>query len=170
MRATATGPVDLTCTPADVTAAALGVRWDGPLPEILADTVVDAGADGSLHLAVIGGSHVVTVRSPEGEFREEISCTATDALHPLPEEAGRAGYRLETRTETLEPGEFSRRGDELLDSAGADGWFVVRFPGPGRHHLTALQGWRVNGGWSWRTRHLYPEESTIVSTRSDYRP
>ncbi len=162
--------IDLDCQPADVAADALGVRWDGPLPEVLADTVIDAGEQGRLHLAVIGGSHVITVDGPDGRFREEISCTAADALHPLPEEAGRAGYRLRTRTEALEPAEFLRRGDALLENESSHGWFVVRFPGPGRHHLTALRGQPEAGGWSWRTLHLYPEEATIVSTESEYRP
>lgn len=160
--------VDLACVPADVSATALGLLLDGPLPELLADTVIDAGPHGHLHLAVIGGSHVVTVHGDGLRFREEISCTAAGARHPLPERADRPGYRLETRTERLDPAEFTRRADALVDAA--DDWFVVRFPGPGRHHLTALHGRRLPDGWAWRTRHLYPEENTIVSTRSTYRP
>lgn len=165
-----TAPVELRCTPADVSAAALGVSWNGSLPEILADTVVPAPVGGGhLHLAVIGGSHVVTVHRGDGSaaFREEISCTAQEAVHPLPARTERPGYRLDTRTRRLSGMAFREQADALL---GTVDWFIVRFPGPGRHHLTALRGRYGNGGWRWDTRHLYPEESTIVSTRSTYRP
>lgn len=165
-----TGAVELRCAPADVSAAALGVSWNGPLPEILADTVLAAPAGGGhLHLAVIGGSHVITVHRADGSaaFREEISCTAQEAVHPLPAQARQPGYRLSTRTWRLSGVAFREQADSLLDTGD---WFTVRFPGPGRHHLTALRGTHENGCWSWDTRHLYPEESTIVSTRSTYRP
>lgn len=165
-----TATVDLLCAPADVRAAGLGVSWNGPLPHLLADTVLTApDGGGTLHLAVIGGSHVVTVHHPDGSatFREEISCTARGAVHPLPATAARPGYRLHTGTQRLDDADFRTQADALL---AAGGWFTVRFPGPGPHHLTALRGARADGQWSWDTRHLYPEESTIVSTRSTYRP
>lgn len=165
-----TAAVELRCNPADVSAAALGVSWNGPLPQILADTVIPAPAGGGhLHLAVIGGSHVVTVHHADGSvvFREEISCTAQEAVHPLPALTEHHGYRLDTRTRRWNGNDFREQADALLDTAG---WFIVRFPGPGRHHLTALRGAATDGAWCWDTRHLYPEESTIVSTRSTYRP
>lgn len=165
-----TATVELRCTPADVSAIALGVSWNGPLPEILADTIVPGPTGGGhLHLAVIGGSHVITVHRPDGSaaFREEISCTAQEAVHPLPTQAEHPGYRLDTRTRRWNGDDFREQADALLADGG---WFIVRFPGPGRHHLTALRGGYGNGAWCWDTRHLYPEESTIVSTRSTYRP
>ena len=165
-----TATVELRCTPADVSAAALGVSWNGPLPEILADTVIPAPAGGGhLHLAVIGGSHVVTVHRADGTaaFREEVSCTAQEAVHPLPTLTEHPDYRLDTRTRQLSGDDFREQADALLSDGD---WFIVRFPGPGRHHLTALRGGYENGAWCWDTRHLYPEESTIVSTRSTYRP
>lgn len=165
-----TATVELRCTPADVSAAALGVSWNGPLPEILADTII-AGPTGRghLHLAVIGGSHVVTVHHADGSatFREEVSCTAREAVHPLPTRREHHGYRLDTRTRRLSRDDFREQADALLSAVD---WFIVRFPGPGRHHLTALHGRYGDGVWCWDTRHLYPEETTIVSTRSTYRP
>lgn len=154
--------------PADVRAADLGVAWNGPLPEVLSDTLIDApDRSSSLHLAVIGGSHVVTVTTPNSRFREEISCTAAEARSPLPEGVDRHGYRLRTETAVLTPEEFALRADDIA-GGGAD-WLVVSFPGEGRHHLTALRGEYAPGQWTWWTRHLYPGEATIVSTRSTYR-
>lgn len=159
----------LDITPADVRAADLGVAWNGPLPDILADVIIDApdGAS-SLHLAVIGGSHVVTVDSPAGRFREEISCTAPGAQRPLPGDVAQPGYALATTVSCCEPGEFERRAGAI--AAGGPDWLIVEFPGTGRHHLTALRGRWSAGQWRWWTHHLYPGENTIVSTRSTYRP
>lgn len=153
----------------DVRAAGLGVAWNGPLPDILADLLIDA-PDGSsvLHLAVIGGSHVVTVEAPTGRFREEISCTATGARHPLPARVDQPVYSLATSVDVLEPAAFSIRAEAI--AAGGSDWLIVEFPGTGPHHLTALRGKWVTDHWQWWTHHLYPGELTIVSTRSTYRP
>lgn len=162
----------LDCVPADVSATQLGVSWDGELPPVLAERLV-AAPDGvsSLHLAVIGGSHVVTVDGPAGRFREEISCDAPRAAGahwPLPRETGKPGYALHTSTRTFAPAEFRTAAEEI--AAGGGDWLIVAFPGVGEHHLTALKGQFEAGEWQWWTHHLYPGELTIVSTRSTYRP
>ncbi|QGU08332.1 hypothetical protein COCCU_12160 [Corynebacterium occultum] len=162
----------LDCIPADVSATQLGVSWNGELPAVLAERLIDApGHPSSLHLAVIGGSHVVTVDAPSGQFREEISCDAPQAAGacwPLPEDVDEGGYRLLTRTRAFSPDAFETAGDAI--AAGGGDWLIATFPGVGRHHLTALKGEFVAGEWRWWTHHLYPGELTIVSTRSTYRP
>ncbi|WP_080796735.1 DUF2617 family protein [Corynebacterium pacaense] len=150
----------LDITPADVSAASLGVRWNADLPPVLAEMLIDAHTT-TLHLAVIGGSHVVTVEAPSGRFREEVSCHAAG---PLPLSVDKRGYTLRTDTSTLD---FERRAAEI---AARRGWLIASFPGEGPHHLTALAGEFDAGTWTWWTHHLYPREKTIVSTRSTYRP
>lgn len=160
--------LQLTCTPADIRAGDLGVRWNAPMPEILADLLIDDPAtQSSLHLVVIGGSHVVTVDAPSGRFREEISCNAGEEW-PLPEAMTKPAYRLETSTRQLNPADFVEEASAIA-AAGGD-WLIVSFPGVGDHHLTALRGACIDGTWHWWTHHLYPGENTIVSTRSEYRP
>lgn len=162
----------LDCTPADVSAGQLGVSWNGELPEILASMLIDDPTTHStLHLAVIGGSHVVTVNAPSGRFREEISCDAPNAegaCWPLPPVVDKHHYRLRTWTQDFTAAEFDVRAEEIA-TGGAE-WLIASFPGVGRYHLTALKGHFDEGEWHWWTHHLYPEEYTIVSTRSSYRP
>ncbi|MGP6174644.1 DUF2617 family protein [Corynebacterium sp. A21] len=162
----------LDCTPADVEASQLGVSWNGELPEILAERLIDApNHRTSLHLAVIGGSHVVTVEAPGGRFREEISCDAPGApgaCWPLPRDVEKLHYRLHTDTRTLTTEAFDIEAEEIAQ--GGPEWLIASFPGVGRHHLTALKGEFAAGEWVWWTHHLYPGELTIVSTRSTYRP
>ena len=105
----------ISCPIKDVSAADLGVRWNGPLPEVLdEDTVVHNSY--RLHLGVIGASHVVTVTSVSAPdqplFREEISCTARSKGQPLPTYAELPGYRLQsaisTRRRVPQPGRTHR--------------------------------------------------------------
>lgn len=162
----------LDCTPADVSAAQLGVSWNGDLPAILAERRITAPSHGTtLHLAVIGGSHVITVEGPRGRFREEISCgapSAPGARWPLPRDVDKRDYRLHTETRALTPEAFETEAANI--AGGGPEWLIASFPGVGRHHLTALKGEFAAGEWTWWTHHLYPGELTIVSTRSTYRP
>lgn len=160
------------CAPTDVNAEALGVSWNGELPEVLADKLIDASPHPTTcHLAVIGGSHVVTVETSEGSFREEISCDAAqseDARWPLPESITRENYLLQTNVAVLSEEDFVRAAEEI--SQGGEEWLIASFPGPTPHHLTALTAEFLEDVWEWFSYHLYPEELTIVSTRSIYKP
>ena len=93
----------ISCPIKDVSAADLGVRWNGPLPEVLAEETVIHNSY-RLHLGVIGASHVVTVTSVSAPdqplFREEISCTARSKGQPLPTYAELPGYRLQSAIST----------------------------------------------------------------------
>ncbi|AGG67697.1 DUF2617 family protein [Corynebacterium callunae] len=160
------------CLPADVRAGDLGVSWNGELPEVLAETLIDAAPHPSTcHLAVIGASHVVTVEAPAGRFREEISCHAPlqeDARFPLPESMSRENYVLQTKVSVLDSEDFEAAATEI--ATAGDDWLIVSFPGAGPHHLTALSAEYSHGAWQWWSHHLYPAERTIVSTRSIYQP
>lgn len=160
------------CIPTDVSAEALGVSWNGESPEVLVDKLIDASPHPSTcHLAVIGGSHVVTVETPDGRFREEISChaqEAEDSRWPLPDSITRENYLLQTNVAVLSEEDFARAAEEI--SSGDEDWLIASFPGAGEHHLTALTAEFLEDVWEWFSYHLYPEELTIVSTRSIYKP
>lgn len=160
--------LQLSCTPTDVRAGDLGVRWNAPMPEILAETLVeDPATQSSLHLVVIGGSHVVTVDAPSGSFREEVSCNGSaGGQWPLPESVDKQSYHLDTRTRVLSAEDFATEAAAI--ATGGEEWLIANFPGVGEYHLTALRGRCEQGVWQWWTHHLYPDENTIVSTRSEY--
>lgn len=162
--------LQLSCTPTDVRAGDLGVRWNAPMPEILAEMLIrDPTTQSSLHLVVIGGSHVVTVEAPSGRFREEVSCNGSDGGQwPLPESVDRHNYRLETHTRVFSAADFALEAAAI--AANGQEWLIANFPGVGEYHLTALRGQCEQGMWQWWTHHLYPDENTIVSTRSEYHP
>ncbi|MDO5076510.1 DUF2617 family protein [Corynebacterium sp.] len=157
--------VQLDCQPADVSAHALGLRIDGPLPDVLAHTTL-RGPRGALHLGIIGASHVASVY-PAGAldtpvFREEMSCNVPG---PLPSALHHERYAFAHQVVRCTPDELAQR-VEVLDQS----WLVARFPGLGPHHLTGVTGWWDDGNaaWEWHTLHCYPEEHTIVTTQSRY--
>lgn len=150
--------------PADVRAEELALRLNGPLPEVLAHRWQRWGKY-RLHLAVLGASHAVSVYTPGGLLlREEISTTAPQGLRPLPGTWRRRGYRLSVHAEYTAA--FDREATAL---ATEEGWLVVRFPGAGPHHLTALRAGLAGETLWWETRHCYPGQRTIVRTRSEVR-
>lgn len=158
------------CQIQDVSALDLGVRWNGPLPELLAHTKL-AGAESTLQLGVIGASHVVTVgvtALPDAVlFREEISCTARSEGQALPAEAEFVGYRLQSTVSVLDDAAFNFQAEHIA-ALGDSGALVVQFPGEGEHHLTAINGAATDDGWEWASYHLYPAENTIVTTWSRF--
>ncbi|WPF65376.1 MULTISPECIES: DUF2617 family protein [unclassified Corynebacterium] len=156
--------IDAQVEPADVRAEDLALRLNGPLPEVLAQRWQRWGKY-RLHLAVLGASHIVSAYTREGLYvREEISTTAPQGMRPLPDAWKRKGYRLDVRID---------RGADFEHEAYALGiapeWFVVRFPGVGPHHLTALRAGVTGEALWWETRHCYPGQKAIVRTRSEVR-
>lgn len=148
--------------PADVRAEDLALRINGPLPAVLAQRWLRRG-DHRLHLAVLGASHAVSLYGPGGlVIREEISTSAPRGVRPLPSSWGNGGYRLETRLHR--DADCARQARILL---AEEGWMVVRFPGAGPYHLTALRAGNRGDRWWWVTRHYYPNQGVIVATRSE---
>lgn len=154
--------LDAAIAPADVRAEDLALRLDGPPPEALAERVVRRG-EHRLHLAVLGASHAASLYGPGGlVLREEISTSAPQGVRPLPAAWRRGGYRLEV--DVARGADCAREARDLL---AEEEWLVVRFPGAGEYHLTALRCGGEGHRWWWATRHYYPEQSTIVATRSE---
>ncbi|MEJ5927681.1 DUF2617 family protein [Corynebacterium sp. H128] len=159
--------VTLNCPTSDVSATALGLRLNGPMPGVLTDRVIVAEwnqQSTQLHLGIIGASHVATVTLGAASFREEISCFAGDPGSLVSQHIG--GYTL--RAATKHCLDFSAEASDILAQCSGDDWLIARFPGVGEHHLTAVRGEFVAGIWHWETHHLYPEEAIIVSTESRY--
>ena len=176
----------------DVSAAALGIRFNAPAPELLATLDLQGGEFG-LRLSIIGASHVVDVLhgvdEPQLVFREEISCNARAGGQAvaggvrknmeLPTwqgtQAHGARYIIDVDTHVMEDAELAAHADELATRAEAQpttsaGWLARRFPGEGEHHLTALHGeitmTNSQAHLQWRTWHVYPEEGAIVESTS----
>lgn len=156
--------LDLDCTIADVSARALGLRLDGPLPDVLSDVFYSASyenAETQLVLGVIGASHVATVTYEQQKFREEISCHAAGKL---PSDMAQGRYTM--KSAIFAPDDFSQYAARWLEQS--TDWHVARFPGTGEHHLTGVIGNFVSKAWEWETMHFYPGEGLIVHTQSRY--
>lgn len=155
--------VTLDCPIADVSAHSLGLLLDGPLPPMLVEKRYAVG-NSQLHLGIIGASHVATVTTTKGKFREEISCFAG-----APGEFGdrKSGYDLEVSLETVP--DFEERARSIAELADSEEWLFARFPGEGDFHMTAVSGGWDAGCWWWRTYHLYPLEKIIVTTASRFK-
>ncbi|MDO4686708.1 MAG: DUF2617 family protein [Corynebacterium sp.] len=151
--------VQVQCPAMDVSASALGLRIDGPLPDVLAERTVE-GPTSTLSLGVIGASHVVSISADSLMFREEMSCNAPA---PLPESKCTPHYDFSSTIEVLSPDQLAQRAAAIPTD-----WLIARFPGTSPFHITALHGWWESQAWHWHTLHFYPEEHTVVTSRSRY--
>jgi hypothetical protein len=157
--------------PRDVDADALGLLLDAPAPPTLAELVLRHGG-ARLVLGVLGASHAVTATAGTGRLTEQVSCDAVAAGgRPLPRSARAGAYRLTSASRTVPAAELVATASLLRSSAADESWVCGAFPGDGAA-LTALTGAPLDGGWTWRTWHLYPgpEEGVIVTTRSRWTP
>lgn len=157
--------------PRDVAADALGLLLDAPAPPTLAELVLRHGDD-RLVLGVLGASHAVTATARDGRLTEQVSCDAVAAGgRPLPRRTRAGAYRLTSERRTVPAAELAATAARLRTRAGGADWVCGAFPGDGAA-LTALTGACLDGGWTWRTWHLYPgpEEGVIVTTRSRWTP
>jgi hypothetical protein len=154
--------------PRDVAADALGLLLDAPAPPALAELVLRSAA-GELVLGVLGASHAVTATTGGARLTEQVSCDAVAAGgRPLPRSAEAGGYRMTSQSATVPVAELAATAARLRARAADDpAWLCGTFPGDAAA-LTALTGAPLDGGWTWRTWHLYPgpEEGVIVTTRS----
>jgi len=161
--------------PRDVAADALGLLLDAPPPVALAELTVHDGRGGTLTLGVLGASHVVTATVPGHRLTEQVSCDAIAAGGTrLPARARSGAYQLSSRTSGMTLAELTTRAEDLRARAEhSDAWLCGTFPGGGGA-LTALTASPGDGGWTWRTWHLYPGagggRSVIVTTRSRWAP
>lgn len=164
--------LDLDVVTRDVSAGALGLLLDAPAPPSLAELRLTAPHGGSLLLAVLGASHVVTATAPGGWRTEQVSCDAVAAGgRALPPRADEPGYTFTATTRTVPTRELDAEAGRLRAAAADPGWLCAAFPGD-RCALTTLTGRATADGWTWQTWHLYPgaEAGSIVTTTSSWAP
>lgn len=154
----------LDVAPDDVSAAALGYRFDtDPAPEALVTTLLDhPDHPASLRLSILGASHAVTlVVDGHDTVTEEVSCRASTSGGGLPgANEPRTGpwgtHRLEGTVETVTPVGLATLVEQLSRRAElAPEVLAGRFPGA-EGALTVVAASAVSTGWEWRTWHLYP--------------
>ncbi|SCX57270.1 Protein of unknown function DUF2617 [Klenkia marina] len=164
--------LQLAVPPRDVAAATLGLLLDAPAPEALA-TLEVPGEHGSLVLAVLGASHVVTATRGPHRLTEQVSCDAVAAGGvPLPTRTDRPGYRFTATVERLAATDLAATAAQLHEeSAGRPDRICAGFPGHPAA-VTALAGRSTATGWAWRTWHLYPGATAgeLVTTDTDWSP
>lgn len=163
----------LAVTPADVSGERLGLALNAPAPAPLASCTLRHPDGSALVLGVLGASHVVAVEHPKSGFSEQVSCTARTVGGELPQRSKGRGYRLRSRTETLDEASFRRLAGDLRERcARQPGWLGGTFPGDDAA-LTALAAEPDGAGWRWQTWHLYPRPDAgglVVHTASRWRP
>jgi hypothetical protein len=130
----------------------------------------DLELDGAhVQLRLLGASHQVLLEEEDGSCSETVACIPGSTT-PLPlgvsERIGGWEYEFAARVETLSPGQFTGRAQELLAlvSDHPNG-LAGTFPG-NPNAFTALLVQRHAGHVHWRTWHSYPQEGRLVSTRT----
>lgn len=166
----------LAVEPLDVSADALGLLLDAPVPAALAELRLADDDGGELVLGVLSASHVVTATRPGHQLTEQVSCDALAAGGVrLPAVQEHDGYHLVTSTRTLPTAALSELAARLRAVAVDGGWLCGAFPGADSA-LTALRGEAVSGGWRWQTWHLYPgadatcADGVVVETSTTWQP
>jgi hypothetical protein len=138
-----------------------------PLPALATLDLELPGA--KLQLRLLGASHQVLVEENRGMCSETVACIAGSST-PLPlgvaKRVGDWEYEFAARVETLSPGQFAGRAQELLAlvSDHPHGLAGV-FPGS-PHAFTALLAQHHEGQVHWRTWHAYPQDGHLVATRT----
>jgi hypothetical protein len=153
-----------TDTRADDLAWALGRE---PLPALAALDLELSGA--KLQLRLLGASHQVLLEEAEGSCSETVACIPGSST-PLPlgvtKRLGDWEYEFAARVETLSKGSFAGRAQELLALvADHPQGLAGTFPGS-PHAFTAMLAQRTESQVRWRTWHAYPQEGSLVATRT----
>lgn len=153
-----------TDTRADDLAWALGRE---PLPAL---AVLDLELSGAkLQLRLLGASHQVLLEEAQGSCSETVACMPGSST-PLPlgvaKRLGDWEYEFAARVETLSQGPFAGRAQELLALvADHPQGLAGTFPGS-PYAFTAMLAQRIDGQVQWRTWHAYPQEGSLVVTRT----
>lgn len=159
-------------------AAAADLAWalerDGGPPAGLARLDVPAGPC-TLRLHVLGASHAVELRLPDGSsVVETVACGIAGgrALRAAPDhvDLDGASYAFTAHVDVPGADAVVALAAELDDVLTADPHGVVAtFPGaPGA--ATGLRARVEPDGVAWDTWHLYPERGEVVRTRSSVAP
>ncbi|WP_405804685.1 DUF2617 family protein [Streptomyces sp. NBC_01187] len=138
-----------------------------PLPALACRDLELDGAH--VQLRLLGASHQVLLDEGYGSCSETVACMPGSST-PLPlgvsKRFGAWEYEFAACVETLSPGSFTGRAQELLALvADHPNGLAGTFPGA-PHAFTALLVQRHEGQVRWRTWHSYPQEGRLVSTRT----
>jgi hypothetical protein len=153
-----------TDTRADDLAWALGRE---PLPAL---AVLDLELSGAkLQLRLLGASHQVLLEEDQGSCSETVACMPGSST-PLPlgvaKRLGDWEYDFAARVERLSQGSFAGRAQDLLALvADHPHGLAGTFPGS-PYAFTAMLAQRIEGQVRWRTWHAYPQEGSLVVTRT----
>lgn len=129
--------------------------------------------DAQVQLRLLTASHQVVVRRAGDELIETLACLPSTP-RPLParyEHRCPVGdYRTTVTVHRLAATDLQRRVERLLTEHAADERYVVGlFPG----HPLATTGVGIDscgpGALTWRSWHAYPQEGSLVLTRSALR-
>src|ERR1043165_1106339 len=124
---------------------------------------------GPLTLRLLGASHQVVLRTPEGVLTETLACLA-DRTPSLPStvDARVAGvrYRFSVLTETPPAADFGDTVSTLRQGVARSPYGLVGvFPGDD-NAITALLVEPGHARVVWRTWHAYPQTGQLVVTRT----
>lgn len=138
-----------------------------PLPALAHRKLELGGA--TVQLRLLGASHQVLIEEAGHTCSETVACMPGSST-PLPlgvsRRTGAWAYDFAARVETLSPGSFAHRAQELLELVSDHpGGLAGTFPGT-PDAFTALFVQRFAGQVRWRTWHSYPQEGRLVCTRT----
>ncbi|RCG23719.1 DUF2617 family protein [Streptomyces diacarni] len=138
-----------------------------PLPALACMDVELSGVH--VQLRLLGASHQVLLDEEYGSFSETVACLPGSTA-PLPlgvsKHFGAWEYEFAARVERLSPGSFAGRAQELLALVAEHPHGLAgTFPGD-PCAFTALLVQRHEGQIRWRTWHAYPQEGSLVATRT----
>ncbi len=138
-----------------------------PLPALATlDLELDAAR---VQLRLLGASHQVILEDGHGSCSETVACMPGSSS-PLPlgvsRQLGDWDYEFASRVETLSPGSFVGRAQELIALVAEHPHGLAgTYPGS-PHAFTALLVQRQGDQIHWRTWHSYPQEGSLVATRT----
>lgn len=138
-----------------------------PLPAL---ATLDLTLDGAhVQLRLLGASHQVILEDGPRSCSETVACMPGSSS-PLPlgvsRQLGGWDYEFASRVETLSPGSFVGRAQELIALvAEHPNGLAGTYPGS-PHAFTALLVQRQGDQIHWRTWHSYPQEGSLVATRT----
>ncbi|MCQ0024566.1 DUF2617 family protein [Streptomyces somaliensis DSM 40738] len=122
-----------------------------------------------IQLRLLGASHQVLLEEGGATCSETVACMPGSST-PLPlgvsRKVGGREYEFAAHVETLAPGAFAERAQELLALVADHPQALAgTFPGS-PHAFTAMLAQRDEDRVRWRTWHAYPQEGQLVVTRT----